>query len=68
MKHNLEFQDYNHPIMQRPYRCVPHARMFVSEEVEKILDAGFSELAQSEQASAVLMYPKSHGSYRFCVY
>lgn len=54
--------------MHRTYGTGPVSHQFVSEEVEKILDNGIIEPAQSEWASSFVVASKADGSLRFCIY
>lgn len=65
-QHNQPSDPFTRSIMQCPYRTGPQVRQFVSNEVEKMLDAGFIECSQSKWASTAGMPPKPDASYRLC--
>ena len=65
--HRIELVPETRPIAQAPYRAGPKAREIEAAEVQKMLEAGVIEPAQSEWASPVLLVPKPDGSMRFCV-
>ena len=65
--HRVELIPGTRPTAQAPYRAGPKAREIEDAEVQKMLEAGVIEPAQSEWASPVLLVPKPDGSMRFCV-
>ena len=66
-EHRINLQPDARPIAQNPYRAGPRARVVEQEEVDRMLQAGVIEPAQSEWASPVVLVPKSDGTLRFCV-
>ena len=55
------------PIASRPYRAGPKAREAEQTEVNRMLESGVIEPAQSAWASPMVLVPKPDGSLRFCV-
>ena len=66
-EHHIELVPDARPIASHPYRAGPKAREVEQKEVERMLQAGVIEPAQSAWASPVVLVPKPDGSLRFCV-
>ena len=64
--YRIELVPETRPIAQALYRAGLKAREIEDVEVQKMLEAGVNEPAQSEWASPVLLVPKPDGSMRFC--
>ena len=67
VNHHIHLQPGTRPIAQHPYRAGPRAREAEKAEVDRMLEAGVIEPAQSEWASPIVLVPKPDGSLRFCV-
>ena len=66
-EHHIPLEPGTKPIRAMPYRKGPWMREMVAKEVEKILNAGVIEPANTEWASPVVLVPEKDGSLRFCV-
>ena len=67
VEHHIDLSPGTRPMAQAPYRAGPKAREIEQMEVNRMLDAGVIEPAQSAWASPVVLVPKPDGSLRFCV-
>jgi transposase InsO family protein len=66
-EHRIELQAGARPVYQAPYRAGQKGRDVEKKEVERMLQAGVIEPANSEWASPVVLITKKDGSIRFCV-
>ena len=66
-KHRIQLQPDSQPVHLQPYRAGTKAREFESAEVQRMLDDGVIERANSEWAAPVVIVSKKDGSLRFCV-
>ncbi|KAL0838995.1 hypothetical protein ABMA28_016992 [Loxostege sticticalis] len=55
------------PISTPPYRVTPAKKEIIRAEIDKMLELGVIEEAESEWASPVVLVPKKNGETRFCV-
>ena len=66
-EHRIDLVPDARPIASPPYRAGLKAREAEQTEVNRMLEAGVIEPAQSAWASPVVLVPKPDGSLRFCV-
>lgn len=55
------------PIAGPPYRVSPAKKEIIRKELDKMLEEGVIEEAESEWAAPVVLIPKKNGEIRFCV-
>lgn len=58
VKHRIYLIHGAKPVIKCRYRTSPYSRQLFSDEVERMLDNGIIEPAQSEWASLVVVEPK----------
>ena len=66
-EHTIELKSDAKPFKSPPFRAGPKTRELEQFEINKQLNAGVIEPAQSEWAAPVLFVPKKDGRLRFCV-
>lgn len=55
------------PIAGPPYRTSPAKKELIRKEIDKMLEDGVIEEAESEWAAPVVLIPKKDGEVRFCI-
>jgi len=66
-QHQITLKPESVPTRQPPYRAGHKSREIITEQVNKMRQAGVIEPAQSEWASPVVIVTKKDGNPRFCV-
>ncbi|KAG6462837.1 hypothetical protein O3G_MSEX013500 [Manduca sexta] len=64
--HRIDTGDHP-PISVPPYRVTPAKKNILKKEIDKMLQEGIIEEADSEWTSPVVLVPKKDGTVRFCV-
>jgi len=66
IKHVIELDDLI-PHRQKPYRRSEAVRIFINEEVDRLLSRGYLTWSNSNWASSPVVAPKANGRLRFCI-
>ncbi len=67
VEHSIDLVPGARPFKSQPYRAGPKTRELEQSEINKQLEAGVIEPAQSAWAAPVLFVPKKDGKLRFCI-
>jgi len=65
--HRIQLKPGAKPVFSASYRAGPHRREEIENQVKKMLEMGVIEPSNAEWAFPVVVVPKPHGQFRFCV-
>ena len=66
IQHQIDTGDTK-PIKLRPYRVSPVHKQIISNEINKMLNAGIIEPCNGPYAAPITLQPKKDGALRFCI-